>query len=397
MSTRQRLAALVALALILRIAAAVAMGNGLRFADEAAYTDVARQLLAGGGFGDYRGVPGYPVFLAAAWAPLAASIGWLRLAQAVVAALGAGLTFVVAGRLFDRGTATAAALIYALDPLLVVAGGLLYPEAIAAMAMLAVVGAAWEAVRRGSLLCSGLTGLCLGALALLRPVALIVIPVVAVWIALGVAGRFGRRALHAGLVALICLLVLAPWTWRNYLVYHRLIPVSLAGTHVAPAPRAEVERRGLAAAILEEGEREPLMLAGRMAREFGHFWELTPTRLMTDDPVQREALHRRDPRLATEPAFSRPLRDRVSALSFGLELLLAVGGLILAWRARRREALLLALVVLAYALGYSLFVGKLRYRIPVLPLVFMFAGYAAAALYAATRRRGANAEPSRQA
>ena len=70
-----------------------------------------------------------------------------------------------------------------------------------------------------------------------------------------------------------------------------------------------------------------------------------------------------------------------------VELLLALGGLVLLWRDRRRETILLAAVVLAYALGHSLFVGKLRYRITVLLLVFLLAGAAASALYAAIRAR----------
>jgi hypothetical protein len=44
-------------------------------------------------------------------------------------------------------------------------------------------------------------------------------------------------------------------------------------------------------------------------------------------------------------------------------------------------------VVHAYAIGHSLFVGKLRYRITVLPLLLLFAGAAASALYAAIRGR----------
>jgi len=53
---------------------------------------------------------------------------------------------------------------------------------------------------------------------------------------------------------------------------------------------------------------------------------------------------------------------------------------VLAWRSRRRETALIAAIVLAYAAGYALFVGKLRYRITVLPLVFLFTGRALAAL-----------------
>jgi 4-amino-4-deoxy-L-arabinose transferase-like glycosyltransferase len=391
----RQLAGFVIIALIPRVAAAMALGNGFHFADEANYVDTAHRLLSGGGFGrKYVSVPAYPVFLAVLAAPLVTSVVWVRIAQAVVASLGAGLTFILAERLMGRNAAIAAALIYALDPLLVVAAGLLYPEAVAATVMLAVVLFAWEAARRNSLAGSGLTGLLLGLLALFRPVALAVVPVGAVWISLSVRSPPARRMLHAGLVALVCILVLAPWTYRNYLVYGRLSPISLAGTSAAPVPANEVERRGLTAALLYQAWREPLALATRMAREFGHFWELTPARLATDNPARLELLHRRDQRLPTAPILPRGLRDLVSAASFGIELVLALAGLALVWRSRRRAATLLLSVVLAYALGYALFVGKLRYRIPILPLVFLFAGAAAATLYAEIlRRRGASPQP----
>lgn len=384
----RRLTAIVLVALLLRVVAAVALGNGFHFADEVGYADAARRLLAGEGFAEtYSRVPGYPALLALLGAPAPSTVLWLRLAQAVVAALGAAVTFVAADRLLGPAAATAAAIIYAMDPLLVVAAGLLYPEAIAAVLLVAVVLVGWEAARRDSPVRAAFAGSLLGLLALFRPVALVVVPVVAAWVLLATDARPARRALHAILVGLACLFVLAPWTYRNYRVHGRLIPVSLAGTRGGSVSPDEIEQSGMAGALVDKARAEPLTLASRMAREFGHFWELVPSRLVTDDPATREALHRADPRLPVQPAFSRSLRDAVSAASFGIELLLALGGLVLLWRHRRREAILLAAVVLAYALGHSLFVGRLRYRITVLPLVFLFAGAAASALHGAIRAR----------
>jgi 4-amino-4-deoxy-L-arabinose transferase-like glycosyltransferase len=374
----------------------IAVGDDFHFADEAQYADAARKLLDGDGFGaTYLKVPGYPVLLALLGIPAPASTLWLRMAQALVAALGTALVFLAADRLSGRASAIAAAVIYALDPLFVVAAALLYPEAMAAVLMLGVVLLAWEAARRDSLVFAALAGSCLGALALFRPVALAVVPVVATWVLFVVAAPPMRRALHGGLIGLACLLVLAPWAYNNYRIHGRLIPVSLAGTRGASVSPGEIEQRGVAGALADKARTDPLALASHVAREFGHFWELVPSRLVTDNPARREELHQRDPRLPTQPAFSRSLRDAASAVSFGIELLLALGGLALLWRDRRREAVrqavrqavLLAAVVLVYALAQSLFIGKLRYRITVLPLVFLFAGAAASALYSAIRSR----------
>ena len=392
-ATGRQVAAVVLIALVPRVTAAIMLGGDLHFPDEARYADAARRLLAGEGWGEtYRRVPGYPALLAVLGLPAAAAVGWLRLAQALVTAAGAALVFLVAGRLVGPGARLPAALIYALDPLMVVAGALLYPEASAAVLMLGVVFLIWEAARKDSPVLSALAGSAIGMVALLRPAALAVVPVVALWPIVGGPNRPGRRAMHAGLVVLTCLLVLAPWTWRTYRIHGRLIPVSLAGARGAMVSADDIDRRGLVGALATRARTEPLALASHMAREFVHFWDLAPSRLQTDDPDRRAAFHRRDPRLAADASFPRALRDAVSAVSFAVELLLALAGMVLLWRGRRREAVLLASVVLVYAVGHSLFFGKLRYRITVLPLVFLFAGAAASALHAAMlRRRAADA------
>jgi hypothetical protein len=370
------------LAVVARIVAALLIGGGFYFADEAIYVDAARRLSQGGGFGiEYQSVPAYPVFLALLSFGLPVGLTWLRAGQAVVAALGSVFVFDLADRMFGRRTATVAALVYALDPLLVMASGLLYPETVAALLVPLMVLMAFDGSQRDALIGSSLAGALLGILALLRPVALVLAPVVAVWITLSVAARPARRMAHLGALGLSFLLVLAPWTARNYRVHGQLVPVATAGSQTAPVSQEEVTDRGLIVAMARWAWSNPDALVSRVTRQFVQFWELMPTRMMTDDPAKREELHRRDPRLPVQQLFSRRLRDLVSAGSFALELLLALVGLVAVARTRWRQALLPLAMILAYAAGYALFVAKLRYRIPVLPLLFLFTGAGTAAIY----------------
>ena len=73
---------------------------------------------------------------------------------------------------------------------------------------------------------------------------------------------------------------------------------------------------------------DPVRFTARCVSEFGHFWELYPTRLTVDHAEGRAELHRRDARLPEDVSFSRSWRNTVSALSFGVELGLAVVGMI---------------------------------------------------------------------
>jgi hypothetical protein len=102
-------------------------------------------------------------------------------------------------------------------------------------------------------------------------------------------------------------------------------------------------------------------------------------------------MHGLDARLPTEFSFPPSLRDVVSAVSFGVEMVLALAGLVIGWRSRRTAIVLFAGVALVYGLGYALFVAKLRYRIVVLPGIFLLAGIGAAAFGAIARRSAAPA------
>jgi hypothetical protein len=388
------LVALLLIALVPRIAAALVVGGGFHFADEAIYVDTARRLSQGGGFGiDYQQVPGYPVFLMLLSLGPPGQLPWLRATQAVVAAFGTLLVFRLADRMFGRRTAIAAGLLYALDPLLVIASGLLYPEAAAAVLLPAIVLIATAAAERDAVTRSALTGGLLGLLALLRPVALVLPPVVGCWIAVTTATRPARKVAHLAALGLTFLLVLAPWTARNYRIHGQFVPLATAGAHTAPVAKEEVTERGLVVSMTRWAWRDPAAALSEVTRQFAQFWELVPTRMTTDNPVERERLHQRDSRLSVEPLFSRRLRDLVSAGSFSLELLLTLVGVIVVGRTRWRQALLLVAVIVAYAVGYALFVAKLRYRIPILPLLFLFAGAGAAAVYSFLRRAMARGNP----
>jgi hypothetical protein len=384
--------AVVALAVAVRLAAALTLGASLHFIDEGIYLDAARRLWSGDGFGaTYANVLGYPVILMALAGPWLRSLVFVRCAQAVVAGVATALVIELGSRTFGRRAAYIAALLYAFDPVMVVTAGLLYPETVAATLLLATLLAGWIGARRDRLLASAAAGILLGVVVQCRPVALVLLPVLTLWIAWAATASLGRRVGHAGVFALLCLVAVMPSVVRNLRVHGAIVPAGTTGLQSAPVPRAEIADRGLGASLMGRVADDPLGLARHVAGEFAHFWELYPTRLATDDPRRREALHRADPRLPLQPSFGIAVRDWVSALTFGAELALAIAGMAIAWRRRRVATVLFIAVILAYAFGFALFVAKLRYRLTVVPCMLLFAGVGAAtlvgALPAAWRRR----------
>lgn len=84
----------------------------------------------------------------------------------------------------------------------------------------------------------------------------------------------------------------------------------------------------------------------------------------------------------TMPSFTEQEVDalRLSPVRYGTVLPLALGGMLLAWRWRRRESnrpgrALLAIALAGYAASLLLFIVTSRFRLPLAPLLIIYAGY----------------------
>ena len=100
--------------------------------------------------------------------------------------------------------------------------------------------------------------------------------------------------------------------------------------------------------------KDPVASPGCTTRQFLQFWELTPTRLATDDPelavrpCKRRTTHGSRPRRCSR----RDREDPVSLIApFDLEFALALVGLVLLGESRPSAAVLITGVTLAFAFG----------------------------------------------
>ena len=390
MNRRRALIGLVVAALAARLAAAVALGGDrFRFVDESLYTEAAGQLvqrweLANAG----QNLLGYPGFLALLQVLLPGGVLALRLGQAAITVVGVPVCYLLGRRLGGEAAGFAAAIVFAFDPLIVASAGLLYPEPIAALLLPGAVLCAWSSVRGDRPRLSALAGALLGILTIFRPVSLALGPAMLGWILLGSESRWRRRGTHAALVLGVWGIILLPWMAGTFRATGHLLP-NAAAVRALKSVGPEAAEVGVGRALASSASEDPSRFVRRTFRELVNFWELAPSRLVTDVPEERARLAERFPQVDQEPLVRRGVRDVVSAVSFGAELLLALAGLALAWRGRRRETVWLVALVLSFALGYALFFGKVRYRIPILPIVFAYAGVGAAAALQRVRVRPA--------
>lgn len=318
------------------------------------------------------------------------------LLQCAIGALVPLLIGALAAATFGGGVAGFAAWLAAIHPLLVFFSGYLLTETTFTVMLLAAMlaSSAWlKTPRPGRAFGAGMLW---GVAALTRPTALALPALVAAWawIPLGLTVAARDRVRQTLLLLLGVCVVVAPWTIRNAVALHAFVPVTTGGGRALldsnnsmvwsdPQLRggavsvyglepwasrfrghsdAQVDRlaRAEAMAFLKSHAAQwPAMAAAKLAR----FWRLTAEGGGTGH-WQREGsplaalLARVDPLLVWS-LFSLPL---------------ALWGLARALGGARRWFLSLPAWVIAYfTLLATVFWGALRMRVPIEPLVVLFA------------------------
>jgi hypothetical protein len=227
--------AIFALALAVRLAAIVATGAGTaRFGDAPPYLNAARMLAETGRYPFrtdpyYSRAPGYPAFLAIVTLGHPERVIAAKTANAIAGALAPLLIAALSARLFPRrSVALLAGSAAALDPSLVLVSIDIQSEPLFLLLLLASGFALLVSLDRPSSNFAVVAGVLLGLAALTRPSAIAVAPLLAA----ALADRRYPVRIRAHLAAAAALgffLSVAPWTLRNAVVYHELIPISDVG------------------------------------------------------------------------------------------------------------------------------------------------------------------------
>ncbi len=361
--------------------------------DELEYFSLARSLAAGAGFvyddalraGSFEPfgrAPGYPAFLALVGGGgdvVTAVPARVKIAQSLVGGIGVLLVGIVAAQFAGpRGGLVAAGLAAVYPPLVWIAAyG--FSEALFWPLALAIAWTSNRAFGRSSerLFFAGATGLLTGIGILIRPALLLFVPLALVWLVVR-----GRR--QAGLLLLAgTILVVGPWTARNYVHHDRFLlvasdggvtfwtgnhPLAIGEGDMAANPALKIANQELRAKHpgLNEEAMEPIYYREALAWIRAH-------------PMDWLVLEARKLFYLIVPAGpSYTLHSRLyflgSVVSYGIVAVLAMAGLVRAGRARANTPGLWLLAGSAVAVCLVFFPQE-RFRIPIIdPALIVAAG-----------------------
>lgn len=328
--------------------------------------------------------PGYPVFLAALYSVAGSSYSVVWAAQSFLGAAMVWLAFFLGRRVFSRNVAWLVAILCAFYPQFIYYSASPERETLQVLLLLAAVTALVEACRKPSYARFAGTG----ALWALCPLVNTTLLAAGLASALGAWLMLRRRRKDAprrvALHLAVFLGLYALWPIRNYVVFQRFIPgVTFGGAHlyvslIVPNEAAgtpeearyieadpvmrgaedlpeDVKDRYFYRAAVRKVARHPMRFVGVMLGSLVKLWRLYP--------YQRDY------------GVNYRVVKAVALFSDGWLIPLGLVGLILAGR-RFPETDLFNLILFSSTLAYMVFWAIIRYRLPLMPYVLLYAAYA---------------------
>lgn len=409
LSRRSAIFVVLAVALAIRLAMlAASAGTGLEIVDEQHYHQLATSLARGEGFAWGPSQPTsirpplYPMVVAAVWRVVGTdSVQAVRVTQVGFSLVAVWLLFLLGTQLFDRATATLAALAFALYPSLLFSGVLMLTEVLFIALLLAALNLCVVLLNRPAWWAALGTGAAVGLAALTRSV-LWPFPLVLV-VFLGVALRLPirDRVKLCGLVLLGFALVVAPWSARNtrlqgtftvvdtmgglnllmgnyeYTPEDRMWDgVSLTGAKSWDEPLRRMpppaggwtegtkdrwaQQRALAFMVAN-----PLVTARRSLLKFADLWGLERDWLAG---IQKGYYH--------PPVWFAAVSGAAVLVAFPAILIAALAGMLLATPTARHVHALLVVLILFVCAIHSVTFGHSRYHLPLMPVLMLYAAAA---------------------
>jgi tetratricopeptide (TPR) repeat protein len=343
----------------------------------------------------YWQAPLYPHFLSLLYRIFSHDYFMVRVIQFFLGALNCVLLYLIAKKFFSP-VAVLASLIAALyGPFIFFEGELLAPVILVTLYLLLVLTLLY-AVQNQKKVMWFLSGLVNGLAALTHGIAIILIPFISGWIYVRSRKmeKFGTSAARASIFVMGCLLIIGLTTVRNYFVGGEFVPISYnAGFnfYIGNNPDHDYTVGIRPGRHYDELVSQPSKegITGRSAHS--RYFLYRALHFIREEPFTylkllcrkiflflhgNEIIRNQDAYAFRRFSFllSGLLWKKVLGFPFGLICPLALMGIVLSIK-KREKVSLLYIVLLAHLIGTVMFFVCSRYRIPLIPILIIFASY----------------------
>jgi 4-amino-4-deoxy-L-arabinose transferase-like glycosyltransferase len=338
--------------------------------------------------------PLLPFFLAGVYSLTGHSFAASRIFMIILGSLIAPALFAMTARIFGRRAALVSGWIAVFYPFFILYANVLLTETLSVLFVCIMVLLLMRFVQERKTADICLAGVAAGLGCLARPPLLMLLPVTFIWLLIVMRKECGPALRACVLFSLLAVVVISPWTYRNYSVHGELMPITSLGgltlwygnselatgnlgddysrmTREMPDPgtisETEINRyfRRIALDYMRDNPKRTVVLG---VNKCAHFWR--PSGFRIPGLIEKT------------PGW---LRFALGFFTYMPLLLLFLYELIVRLRdrtlMRNSGVLLIFLYIAVFTIMHCVFPSVPRYRAPIMPLVIALAGSAVVRLW----------------
>jgi 4-amino-4-deoxy-L-arabinose transferase-like glycosyltransferase len=381
-NSKNLLLIIIVVSLVIRVGYVLTLEDKFFFPDSSRYDGIASELMLGKGFSSASTAPLYPVFLSRIHALFGHSFLAVRIVHSVIGTASIFIIYLIARDVFSEKVGLIAGLLGAIYPFFIFFTGLILTETLFIFLLLCLIlflrkmtfNMRWDYtifhMKWGYAVC---TGILAGLSILIKPVMAYFL-LFAFIIILAICNDRRKLLLADGLlIFLIAGFVAAPWGWDNYKRSGKFIFLTTGGgftLYESNNPQADGGPGGEKIVWTEEMKSmNEIELDRYFKQEAVLFIKNNPRRFAELAVIKFRRFWSFTPNAGGYQSWKYKL---ISIIFDGPIVLLAVWQIIAA-RRRWKELVFLYLPVVFFTLLHVVILGSLRYRMPIMPYVIIFA------------------------
>lgn len=383
---------IIVICIVIRIGYILTLEDELYFPDSIRYDRIASELIRGEGFSSASTAPLYPVFLSWVYALFGHSFLGVRIMHSIIGAGSIFIMYLIARDVFPEKVGLIAGFLGAVYPFFVFFTGLILTETLFMFLFLCLIfflrkmivqissGSETTPTTDWKLMSLRMRWSYAVYTGILAGLSILIKPVMAYFLAFSfiiiLAMCNERRKLlfkNGLLVFLMAGFVIFPWTWDNYRRCGKFIFLTTTGGYTlyeSNNPRATGGPAGENIIWTEEMKRmDEIELDRHFKQEAVNFIKNNPRRFLELGVIKLRRFWSFTPNASDYRGWKY---KAISIVSYGPVVLLAIWQII-ATRRRWRELVFLCLPIVFFTLLHTVMLGSIRYRIPIMPYVIIFA------------------------
>jgi 4-amino-4-deoxy-L-arabinose transferase-like glycosyltransferase len=377
--TKYFLLSVILLALIIRIGFILTLEDKYYFPDSAIYASLAGNLSTGNGFisgtSRCRVMPGYPLFLAFLFKYAGEDIKTIRIVQAVIGACLVLIIYLTGKFAFNIQAGKIAAFIASVYPFFVFFDGLVLSETLFIFFLTLSFLFLIRYLRFHKLIDIIFYCITHSLAVYIRPSPFFILVLVLPFIFI-VAKNYPHILRHIFILCIVIILMFMPWWIRNYTAFKRFIPFTLAGGQTLFESNSEKATGGPAGPVVdwpEEIYELPEYERDAFLRKAALNWiKANPEKFLHLSLIKIKRFWNI---FINFKDYSTPFYNTLSILTYLPVIISGLLGLGLAIKIKSPASVLI-LPALYYSIIHLVFLGSIRYRVPVMPGIIVLAGFA---------------------